>query len=114
MNIQLPAILTSISSSADGGLRMSFATNELTPEEKVEAMKLHQQFGWLLFSPNPFTSSDLPKEQAEEGQKSPSKRLRATLFILWKQQGEQGDFEVFYRAKMEKIIDMIKAKLDEM
>ena len=54
----------------------------------------------------------VPLEAAEDKTKTPSKRLRATLYVLWQQTGEQGDFEVFYREKMEKLIDFVKNKLD--
>jgi len=66
----------------------------------------------LLWSPNKIQVEDLPKEQAEENQKTAAQRLRATIFVWWQQQGGQGDFEVFYRQQMEKLIDMVKTKLD--
>ena len=69
--------------------------------------------GWLLFSPNTIQEENIPDEKAEldEG-KSPSKRLRSVLFILWKQRGKQGDFETYYRAQIERLIDQIKEKLE--
>jgi hypothetical protein len=109
---QVQAILTSLSMSADKGMRMGFSTNELTDEDRLLATKYHQQFGWLMFKPNPFTVEDMPKETAEDKNKTPSKRLRASLFILWKQEGENGDFEVYYREKMEKLIKYVQEKLD--
>jgi hypothetical protein len=51
------------------------------------------------------------KEKIETG-KSASSRLRSVIFIWWEQLGKEGDFEVFYRMKMEKIIDTIKGKLN--
>ena len=109
---QTPAILTSLSYTNDGGLRMGFSTNELSEEDKIIAGKYHQQFGWLVFRPNQFSLTDLPKEQAEDKQKTPSKRLRAVLFVLWQQEGSNGDFEVFYREKMDKLINYVKDKID--
>lgn len=109
---QVQAILTSLSMSADKGMRMGFTTNELTDEDRLLATKYHQQFGWLMFKPNPFTVEDMPKEQAEDKNKTPSKRLRAALYILWQQEGSNGDFEVYYREKMEKLITYVKDKLD--
>jgi len=110
--IQIPAYLTGFSSLSDGGASIRFSTQELSPEDFALLKGNHNAFGYLLFAPNKFTEEDLPKEQAEDKNKTPSKRLRATLFILWKQEGEQGDFEAFYRSKMEKLIEMVKAKLD--
>jgi len=111
--IKLQAYLTGFSSRSDGGvgIRLTSAL-ETSPEQLVEIQRHLNLFGWVLFSENEFTSSDLPKEQAEEGQKTPSKRLRATIFILWKQNGEKGDFEAFYRDRMEKHIDKEKSHLE--
>lgn len=49
----------------------------------------------------------------ERGEKTPSQRIRAVLFLLWKQEGEQGTFDAFYNAKCEKIIEHLKSKLDQ-
>lgn len=89
---------------------------ELTKEEReilFEAGTV-DELGWLLWAPNKFNTEDLPKEQATDTGKTPAQRLRATLFVLWQQEGKQGDFEVFYRDRMEKLIDYIKGKLDPM
>lgn len=112
MKVQVPAILTSLALTKDGGMRAGFVTNEITDEEKLILTKLHGQFGYLLFQPNQFSVDDLPTEQAEDKNKTPSKRLRASLFVLWQQEGKKGDFENFYREKMEKLISFIKDKLD--
>lgn len=93
-------------------MRAGFVTNEISDEEKLILTKLHGQFGYLLFQPNQFSVEDLPTEQAEDKNKTPSKRLRASLFVLWQQEGKKGDFENFYREKMEKLISFIKDKLD--
>ncbi len=112
VKFQAPAILTSVSYSKDGGVRIGFSTNELSDEDKLIVSKFHQKFGFILFKSNEFTTEDVPKEDAEDTSKTPSKRLRATLFVLWKQQGERGEFETYYRTQVEKIIDHLKAKLD--
>lgn len=111
--ITVPAILTRISYSKDGGLSLGFATQELTAEDKVTLSDLYQQFGWLGFSPNQISTNDIPTEEAEDKQKTPSKRLRAVLYVLSKQRNiKPENFEVFYREKMEQLIDYIKTKLD--
>ena len=109
---QVPAILTSFSTKADNGASLRFSTNELNDEDFLTLKKSHQQFGWLLFRENPYQPGDVPLEAAEDKAKTPSKRLRACLYVLWQQTGEQGDFEVFYRERMEKIIEFVKNKLD--
>ena len=110
--IQVPAILTGFSTKLDGGASVRFATNELTDTDVLELKRHQGQFGWLAFRENSFKIADLPQEQAEDKQKTPSKRLRAVLFVRWQQLGKQGDFENYYRTQMEKIIDYLKTKLD--
>ena len=110
---QAPAILTSISHTTDGGLRLGFSTNELTPEDKLSAVLFHQKFGYILFKENPFQESEIPQEDAEDKTKTPSKRLRAVLFKLYQQSGgKKEEFEIYYRQQVEKIIDHLKSKLD--
>ena len=112
MKFQAPAYLSSISYHKDGGLRLGITTNELSDEDKVLVTKYHGQFGWVLFQPNKYQTEDIPKEDADEGSRTPSRRLRAVLFRLWKEEGSEGDFEVWYRKHMEAFIDVVKSKLD--
>jgi hypothetical protein len=109
---QAPAILNSIAYTKDGGLRLGFITNELGNEEKVIAGKFYSRFGFLLFKENAFKEADVPASDATDETKSPAQRLRATLFVLWKQRGAKGDFEAFYRENMEKAITRVKNLLD--
>ena len=106
--IKIPAYLTGFGSKSDGSASVRFATQELSDNDFLEIKKHLNTFGWLLYQENPISTEDLPKEQAEDTQKTPSKRLRASLFVLWKQEGESGDFETYYRLKMEKLISFIK------
>lgn len=108
-----PAILTRIAYLKDGGLSLGFATNELTDEEKVIASRFHQKFGYVLFKENQYREEEIPAIDASDESKSPSQRLRASLFIFWKSKSTpKPDFELFYRSQMEKIIDRVKACLD--
>lgn len=50
-------------------------------------------------------------EMEVEG-KTKSERLRNVLYILWKQQGENGIFDMFYSTYMENLISKVKLKLD--
>jgi hypothetical protein len=109
---QAPAILTRIAYLKDNGLSLGFSTNELSHEEKIIASEFYGKFGYVLFAENQFKESDIPDTDASDESKSPSQRLRAALFVLWKQRGEKGDFEQFYRQQMEKAINRVKGLLD--
>lgn len=112
MKFMAPAILTSLSYTKDRGLRLGFATNELTDEDKVIASKFHGKFGWVLFAENQFKDEDIPDTDATDESRSPSRRLRDVLFVLWHQRGKKGDFESFYRVNMDQAIDRVKKLLD--
>ena len=105
------AIVTRISSMVDGGLSIGLHTKELSAEEKAKIMDFHNQAGWLLFKENEVEEKEIPTQQAEFGIKTPSQRLRSVLYVLWEQKGAPGDFDVFYRSRMEQFIDDIKAQL---
>jgi hypothetical protein len=111
--IQLPAILSGFSSTSDGGASLRFHTNELQASDFAILKDFQGKFGFVCFKENEFAISDMPTEQAEDRTKTPSKRLRASLFVLYEQEGEPGgDFEAYYRGKVEKLIDFVKSKLD--
>lgn len=94
-------------------MSLRFSTQELSVEDKVKAGEFVNQYGWLLFSANEHAENDLPDENAPEiGFKTPSQRLRAVLYILWKQQG-LGEYNHFYLKKMEEIIEHFKTKIDQ-
>jgi hypothetical protein len=110
---QAPAILTRLSYTKDGGLSLGFSTNELTDEEKVIASRFHQKFGYILFKENQFKEEDIPDSDASDESKSPSQRLRAVLFVLWNKRPEpKGDFEGFYRQRMEMAINKVKKLIE--
>ena len=110
--IRLPCYLTGFSSKSDGSASVRFNTQELTAEDFANLKNDLNGYGWLVFQSNEVKLEDMPKEDAEDKQKTPSKRLRAVIFIEWTQKGKQGDFEQFYREKMDRVIEHFKSKLD--
>lgn len=110
--IHSEGVITSIRSRKDGSLGFSGETPELTTEEKVAFMSLHGVNVHMLFEPSEGSSGILKVESKMDG-KTPSQRLRAVIHVLWRQTGEPyGDFEIFYRNKMENFINEIKGGLD--
>lgn len=97
-------------------MQLVVETQEIDPETKTYLFDLHDTYGFLFYFknlPKP-EEVDVPEGNAPEnrGEKTPSQRLRAVLYVWWEQQGKQGgDFEFFYRQHMEKLIDHIKEKL---
>lgn len=109
--IQVDGIITSMSSRKDGSMRLSVVTPELTVEEKAEFMRLQGINLDCLFNPMDINDAPKYKVSTEFERKTPSLRLRNTLYVLWEQNGSRGEFDDFYRHQMEKFINVVKDQL---
>lgn len=115
---KIPSTLQQFKSMNHNALRIVFDTQEnLSPDQIAMITKMNQQFGWLMFLPEKSEESEilqtigsLPALEHCKDLKSPSQRLRATLYVYFTQKGE-GDFETFYKQTMESIINQFKEKL---
>ena len=56
--------------------------------------------------------AELKEVKTELDEKTPGQRMKAVLFLLWKQQNEAIDFDVFYKQKMNGLIEHLKLKLN--
>lgn len=110
--IKTKAIITSLSSKKDGSLGLRVETPELSPDQKVAFMDLQGINLEAYFKPTDFEVGELHEVKTEIDSKTPSQRLRAVIFLLWRQENEPNSFDEYYRLKMEKIIEHLKAKLD--
>jgi len=116
--LQLPATIEGIASRADGTYKMSVGTQELTEDQALAMVKLNRKLGWFIFKENQLEQADLvdiPELTPEfKTDKTPSKRLRGVLYVLWEQKYKSNgiEFDDFYKKQMEKIIAWAKEKLD--
>jgi len=116
--IILPAILDSFRSLKDKSFKITFETNELTPEQLSSLGTGLNMPGFLAFNPDPFKKEmidtiELIKVDYDDIVKTKGQRLRAVLYRLWEQNNERYEiFDDFYNAKMEKLINHFKHKLD--
>src|SRR5207253_570336 len=94
---QVPAALTGISTLADGGLTVRFKTQEISPKDQQALFAFVNQFGWLQFSNTELQTIPTEKiHKAADGQ-SRSQKLRAVLYVLYKQSGRTDiTFDEFY------------------
>lgn len=111
-SIQTQAVITGIRSKVDRSLGLSLSTPELSTNEKALFMELQGLNIDLIIKPLEDTNPEVEKIDKELDVKKPSVRLRAVLFIYWKQLGEKEPFEQFYKETMEKFIQHIKDKLE--
>ena len=110
--IKLPACLDDYRERKDGSSRLTFDSRELSEEEVLILRRFRNEEGWLLFGKNEIDKEDLPEKDAEVGTRTPSQRLRAVLFIRWKNLGEPETFKMYYDKTMEKFINSVKDRLD--
>ncbi len=114
MAIQIPAVLTGFSTKVDGSLTIRITTNEVNNDDVLQVRSMQGQFGYFMFAPNKFNETDLPKKQAEDVSKSPSKKLKSALYVYFMQKTKNGtssDFERYYNDYMEQRINEVKEKL---
>lgn len=112
---QIPATLEGVTALKDGGMSVRFHTNEVSDEEKVLLMRYFQKFGWLLFNEQEHKESELDLEliRKDTGGKTPSQRLRATIYVAYQQSGKTDlTFEEFYSRCMEQHINYEKQNLE--
>ena len=109
-----PAHFDAAAPKKDGTFRFAFVTQEIkAPEHILTIHRMYNQMGVLCFAMNEADAVEIPETQPDDTRKTPSKRLRDVLFVLYKQ-GEQLDsFDLYYRQKMEKFIEHIKGKLND-
>jgi HD superfamily phosphohydrolase YqeK len=114
--VQVAATLEGVSLLKDGGVSLRFATNELTSDEKVILTNYYGRFGWLLFAEQEHDEKELALEaiRKDTGGKSPSQRLRAVLYVAYKEKGRDDmRFEEYYGQQMERFINRVKNALDD-
>ena len=115
---QVPAGLDSYRSLRDKTIKLTFETQELTPEQMANIHYSLAKVGFLAFSPDPFATHELEeidklKVEYEDTGKSASQRLQAVFFRCWEQKPEGYKiFNDYYQANMEKLINHFKNKLE--
>lgn len=112
----LPAIFTKMTPRKDKSWKLEIETRELAGEDvRIMADRLGTEGYWLNSPNSDIQAVDIPTTEADSGLegKTPSQRLRSTLFVLWQQVGEPDDFNRFYATNIEKMIDVVKARLED-
>lgn len=115
--IIIDALFEGMNSRVDKTWKLVFSTQELTPDKATELHKALHKLIVLALKDDVFQAPEIDilnkiEVQYDDKGKSPAKRLRNVLFVLW-EQDKQGieDFEVFYTTRVERIINQIKDKL---
>jgi hypothetical protein len=111
------AIIESVQTRRDNTIKIVLGCQELSPSKGAELLGMMNKLTAVYLSPKETISeSELKQVDAvdvELNGKTPSQRLRNVLFIMWQQKPDgYKDFDGFYKAKMELIIEHYKSKLD--
>lgn len=113
MKLQFPAQITKVETTSDRGLRLKMVTPELGATEKALLFSYGESQIYCALDEIAITHMDTPDEVDAPGDKSPSKRLKNVLYVLWKEKTTRDkSFDQFYRDYVEKVIDQVKDKLD--
>lgn len=110
--------IDSVRSRKDKTWSITLGTQELTPDESLEVMKLNGKLCFAGFKIDPFTTEESTLIDSLEGTpdlnaKSLSERLRNVLYVWWKQSPKGfKEFSSFYEHFMTQYIDNVKGKLE--
>jgi len=115
MILQIETIIKKVSTLVDGGLKIEVLTQELKPEDTTKLFQLKGKSGFAVFKPARITEEDiikLPEEIREfKSDKTPSQRLRAVIYLNWKQTSQKETFDTYYRKQVNYFIEKYKEKL---
>ena len=114
----LAGVLEGIASRADSSVVIKFATQELDSTKAAQLFEMRGKFCKALFSDTNITAPEeliINETPLQDGRKvkSDSQRLRAVLFRIHEQRGgNKDDFDNYYKAEMNRIIEHFKSKLE--
>ena len=118
-NVVFDGQIEGVQTRADRSNKVTIGTQEMGAEEMARLFALNRLAVKVLVSSENIAEEqkqafiDAPIDSTRVKGKTPSKRLRDVLFVLWKQAGSEGvSAEQFYEQKMEQIIQMVKNKLE--
>lgn len=106
------AEIGTVSSRQDGSVCFRVISAELRPSEAGLVLQYHGKACKVTIQPHEGAPDSLITVTTERESKSPSQRIRAVLFILWKQDGQPGTFDAWYENRMNLIIEKLKEKID--
>lgn len=118
LGIVLLAQIEGVRTRKDHTYAITVGTQELAPETGVRLFALNNSVANVYISPSPIQTDimreiDLASADIVDMQKTPSKRMKAVLYLLWKQNPEgYDDSNLYYQNKMEVLISKLKSKLE--
>ncbi len=99
-----------VNSRVDGSVLFRVITPELTIDQRATLLSFHGKNARVMVEPLDVATDGLDEVTTEMNTKTPAQRLRAVIFVHFKSQDVEKDFETFYRSQMEKVITGYKNK----
>ena len=114
--VMLPVLVKAIRTMVDGSISITVETPELSDSKVGEVFGLRKKPAMMYLSPKDIISQkeidQVNAIDAEIEGKTPGKRLRDVLYVLFTQQPEgYKEFDSFYKFKMNQITEHLKSKL---
>lgn len=114
--IYLSGIMDRMNSLSDGTWKVTIHLNEIGPETVGELSTYNRQYVYVGMKREDFLNAEKEVleslESDENTGKTPGQRLRSVLYRNWLQHpGGYRDFDSYYRAMMERMIENWKQKL---
>lgn len=113
----LSAIVEKLATLKDGSISISIHTQEMSPAKSAELFALRGKLAAVYISPADITSKELALVDTVEPDlpgKTPSRRMRNVLYILWKQDTEgHAEFPPYYESKMNEYIEAMKQNIKD-
>lgn len=115
----LPVIVDGLARRKDGSVGIKLETSEVTPQQAAGLFELAGKVAFCYLSPREVDANAkkiIDSLDPELKGKTPGQRLRSVIYVYWEQNKESDptiakDFESFYKAKMETLIEGFKAEL---
>lgn len=117
MKLIFDATLEGLSTRMDNTIKVTIGTQELDAEQASKLFAFRGKFCKVLLSNTAIEQKEVDAVDSlpikdESINKSNSQRLRSVLFLNWQQHKQAVNFDDYYNAEMNKIIDHYKSKLD--
>ena len=118
--------LDNVRTMADRSLKVVLRTQELSPDTVGRLYSMQHEHGYVMLSTSPVSTEmvQLVEEAGQEAEfetKTPSQRLRNTLYRVWETerpteispsgQPDYVPFDLFYRREMETLISRQKERI---
>lgn len=114
-SLLIPVYVEGVTTRKDKSVKIILGTQELSPDKGAALLSMQNDLCSMYLKDSGIVPSEIDlvdKSEVESGGKTPSQRLRNTIYVLFGQQNEGfKDFDSFYKHKTEQIINYLKSKL---